>query len=110
MEFKDAKVGDDVIVESHYNGKYISKIEAITPSGNFKITRHGLFKPDGFARATGWHCDRAVLATADDLLNLRKHWRTIKLRRRIMKNIDKIQLPELEKILAILPELLEAKP
>jgi hypothetical protein len=102
MSLQNAKVGDDVIVESQYNGKYISKIEAITPKGNFKIKDHGVFNPNGNKRTTGYYNDRAVLATPEDLSILRAHWKTNRLRKEIGERIEKVPLDRLVKIIAII--------
>lgn len=47
--FKDAKIGDEVIIRKHPNN-YIDVISHITPSGIITTKAHGIFNPNGDRR------------------------------------------------------------
>lgn len=106
------KVNDPVIVSTNY-GVHLDKVVLITPAGNIKTKKSGLYYPDGYERTSNpWRRNTIRKASEQDIIkiqNLTRKKRLFYILRNSVK-YENMKLETLESILKLIREEQEANP
>jgi hypothetical protein len=108
----DYKVNDPVIVSTNY-GVHLDKVVLITPAGNIKTKKSGLYYPDGYERTSDpWRRNTIRKATEQDIQRIENE---VKRRQivRILRNsveYENMSLTSLQSLLKLIREEQEANP
>ena len=108
----DYKVNDPVIVSTKY-GVHLDKVVLITPAGNIKTEKSGLYYPDGYERTSDpWRRNTIRKASEQDIQRIENEVK----RRQIVRilrnsvNYENMSLTSLQSILKLIREEQDTNP
>jgi len=104
----DYKVNDPVIVSTKY-GVHLDKVVLITPAGNIKTKKSGLYYPDGYERTSDpWRRNTIRKASEQDINEVKRRQIVRILRNSV--NYENMSLTSLQSLLKLIREEQDTNP
>jgi len=104
----DYKVNDPVIVSTKY-GVHLDKVVLITPAGNIKTEKSGLYYPDGYERTSNpWRRNTIRKASEQDINEVKRRQIVRILRNSV--NYENMSLTSLQSLLKLIREEQDTNP